>query len=44
MSASMNLEEKFDALMRHNEMLMKKFHEDTQRDQGNKAQNEHLRK
>ena len=44
MSASMSLEEKFDALIRQNEMLMKKINEDTQRDQETKAQNEYLRK
>jgi len=33
MSASMSLEEKFDVLMRQNEMLMKKINEDTQHDQ-----------
>jgi len=32
MSSSTSLEEKFDALMRQNEMLMKKIDEDAQRD------------
>ena len=36
----MSLEGKFDALMRQNEMLMKKINEDTQLDQETKAQNE----
>jgi len=40
----MSLEEKFDTLMRQNEMLMKKIHEDAQRDQETKAQNEYLQK
>ena len=40
----MSLEEKFDALLRQNEMLMKKINEDTQCDQETKGQNEYLRK
>jgi len=40
----MSLEEKFDAPMRQNEMLMKKINEDTQHDLETKAQNAYLRK
>ena len=40
----MSLEEKFDALLRQNEMLMKKINEDAQCDQETKAENEYLRK
>ena len=42
MSSSMSLEEKFDALMRQNEMLMKKIHEDAQHNQETQASNEYL--
>jgi len=38
----MSLEEKFDALMRQNEMLRKKIHEDAQHNQEIQAQNEYL--
>ena len=44
MSFGMSLEEKFDALMRQNEMLMKNINEDSQQNQETKAQNEYLRK
>jgi len=44
MGSSMCLEEKFDALMRQNEMLMKKTNEDSQQNQEIKAQNEYLHK
>ena len=44
MSSSMSLEEKFEALMRQNEMLVKKIHEDAQHNQETQAQNKYLRK
>jgi len=44
MSASMSLDEKFDALMGQNERLTKKINEDTQRDQETKVQNDYLRR
>ena len=44
MSSSMSLEEKFDALVRQNEMLMNKINEDSQQNQETKAQNDYLRK
>ena len=44
MTSSMSLEENFDALMRKNEMLMKKIHEDAQNNYETQAQNEYLRK
>jgi len=37
MSSSMSLEEKFEALMRQNEMLVKKIHEDAQQKQETQA-------
>jgi len=40
----MSLEERFEALMGKNEMLAKKIHEDTQRNQETQAQNEYLRR
>jgi len=42
MSLSMSLEEKFEVLMRQNEMLVKKIHEDAQHHQETQAQNEYL--
>jgi len=44
MSSSTSLEEKFCALTRQNEMLLKKIHEDSQYNQETKVQNEYLRK
>jgi len=44
MSFGMSLEEKFEALMRRNEMLVKKIHEDAQHNQETQARNEYLRK
>ena len=44
MSTSMSLEENFDALMRQNEMLLKKIHEDAQRELETQARNEYLQK
>jgi len=40
----MSLEETFDALMRQNELLFMEIHEDAQREQETKAQNEYLQK
>jgi len=40
----MSLEEKFEALMRQNEMRVKKIQEHTQQVQETQAQNEYLRK
>ena len=42
MSSGTSLQEKLDALMRQNEMPIKKIHEDAQRESKTKAQNEHL--
>ena len=42
MSSSMSLEEKFDALMRQNGMLMKKIHDDAHHNKETQAQNEYL--
>ena len=41
MSTSTSLEEKFDALMRQNEMLMNKIHKDAQRELETKAENKY---
>ena len=43
-SPSMSLEERFEALMKHNEFLASKIREDSQRNQEAQAQNEYLRK
>ena len=40
----MSLEEEFEALMRQNEMLVKKIHKDAQHNQETQAQNECLQK
>jgi len=44
MTTSMSLEERFDALMRQNELLLKKNCEDSRHNQDTKAQSEYLRK
>jgi len=44
MSSSMSLEEKFEALIRQNGMLVNKIHKDTQQKQEAQAQNKYLRK
>ena len=43
-STTMTLEERFEALMRQNELLVKKIQDDTQRNQETQAQNEYLRR
>jgi len=43
-STSMILEERFEVLMRQNEILAKKIQEDTQWNQETEAQNKYLRK
>ena len=43
-SSSMSLEERFEALMKQNEFLVSKVHEDSQKEQETRAQNEYLRK
>ena len=42
MSSSTSLEGKFDALIRQNEMIIKKIQKDAQRGLETKAQNEYL--
>ena len=44
MCSSMSMDEKFKAIIRQNEMWMKKINEDTQHDEETKAQNKYLRK
>jgi len=44
MSSNMILEGNFDALIRQNEMLIKKICEDAQRESETKAKNEYLQK
>jgi len=41
---SMNLEERFEALMKQHEILMKVLSEEAQRERETKTQNEYLRK
>jgi len=43
-STSLGLEERFEAIMRQKEILMKTLSEEVQREQETKAQNEYLRK
>jgi len=40
----LTLEERFEALMKQNEILMKTLSEDAKRDEETKAQNEYLQK
>jgi len=44
MTTSMSLEERFDAFMMQNELLLKKISQDFEHNQDTKAQNEYLRK